>query len=211
MRRVYRNLRDCVFHNPLGISSLPPKFQRIANSYLPYKTGIEIECTSKRDDIYPLYISRAFRQVGCIDFSISDLEVRMQIPKGVEGMVTLYKSTLLLKENFGLNMLSGIHYHIDMNHHRERFIGPIREEYGMGLYKWGIVALKELESWNYNGSYNRKDVNFYSKHHAWVNYARNVGTIGNYTSEFRIGEMTFEYDILIKRIIHAQSLIKRSF
>lgn len=204
MKNAYKNLRDCVFHNPLAISSLHPKLIRIAGSYLPYSTGMEIECDVNNLPYSHIYtrINRRFLSVGCMSSDVGSGECRIRIPKGVAGMVALYKSTRILKEEFGLNPSSGIHYHIDMTDAPDFTSGSRR-------MIWERMVIKELEDWDYKGYYNRKMVSYESKAHVWLNYKRYMRDTNSFTSEFRIGEMTFEYDILIKRIIHAQSLIKR--
>lgn len=60
--------------------------------------------------------------------------------------------------------------------------------------------LQELDKWEYPGSYNPRGI---TCHRTWVRMRS-----GYKTFEFRIIEMTFDYEVLIKRVLHASLLSK---
>ena len=110
-------------------------------------------------------------------------------------MICLYEFSIQLKKYFGLNPESGIHYHTDLT-----------DIYDLDLVNNNLLSkvkeplLSELDSWEYKGSYNRRDVSF---SRCWVRFEKHKKTM-----EVRIGEMTFDYSLLIKRILHCQYLNK---
>lgn len=110
-------------------------------------------------------------------------EIRFRIPEGINGFICLYYISKKLKMYFGLNPLSGIHYHVGIKDY------PFRPELERDF------ILEELSSWNYVGSYNAKNIAGYKGN--WVRYPTHIKTV-----EYRIGEMTFDYDLLVKRIVH---------
>ncbi len=100
-----------IYSSPLAFSSLgDEKLRQVANSYLPFSTGIEIECSSLVN--FPEW--EKSRIEGLISEVHDSTEKRFRIPAGIEGMICLFKISEWLKENCGLNEKSGIHYHIDM-------------------------------------------------------------------------------------------------
>jgi hypothetical protein len=68
------------------------------------------------------------------------------------------------------------------------------------LRKINDKTLKKLECWNYTGIFNAKKVSFCKN---TVRFHKNLKTV-----EFRIGEMSFEYDVLVKRIIHCHKIVQ---
>ena len=61
--------------------------------------------------------------------------------------------------------------------------------------------LKALKSWNYKGSYNTWTI---SNYRTAIRIPTEHSTI-----EYRIGEMSFDYELIIKRIIHCQNITRR--
>lgn len=200
MLNAYKNLRECVHHNPLGLSLLPKKLQGIADKYLPYSTGIEIECSRKDgNDIDEDEYYKDFADINnrCIHTNPGYDEQRFRIPTGIEGMILLYDITEFLKKYYLLNEGSGIHYHISMDKVNYSSEG---ENILTLPTDW---ILKELDTWKYKGRYNRRAI-CVVKEHVWLNFRSSINT-----AEFRIGEMTFDYSLMMKRIIHCQSIITR--
>lgn len=194
MQQGYRSLRECVFHSPLGLSCLPSKTRQLASYYLPAETGIEIEVRESAS-----YEARpAIRQLHLVDSSSDSGEQRFCIRGGEEGMIELYKVCQILKKYYKLNKESGIHYHTSapwVSRHVGVYIEDRPNEFG-----W---VLDELSKWGYTGEYNKRNITCDTKGN-WVNMRPTLETV-----EYRIGEMSFDYDILIKRIIHCHSITKR--
>lgn len=100
-----------------------------------------------------------------------------------------------MKEYALLNKGSGIHYHTDLT-----------EIYDEKLVNRDLLnnvkpfLLEQLDTWDYKGTYNRRDVQF---QRCWVRFDTYKKTM-----EIRIGEMTFEYEKILKRILHCQYLAK---
>lgn len=202
MNRGYRNMRTAIYSCPHALKEMEIKLQKIASSYLRYSTGIEIEA-SQLDKNNRNKLEKELKKLNLISFQLSgcEEESRFRIPAGIQGMITLYHLSEILKRYYGLNLQSGIHYHIDLN----SFIQEKSRQFIIqNFLESEKEILKELDQWNYNGSYNSPKVKCFSKN-SWVN------VLGRHnTAEFRIGEMTFDYEILIKRIIHAQSIVTKT-
>lgn len=196
MQRGFRSLRDCVFHNPLGLSCLPSKTRQLANKYLPRETGVEIEIlTLPFDDAGSL--GAQILQIGLVELSASNQEFRFQLHSGEKGMIELYKVCQLLKKYFRLNLGSGIHYHTSSLLVPDGYYHDIARK--ASQYEW---VLKELDTWDYKGSFNARTIR--ASKDAWV-----AMRFDKKTFEYRIGEMTFDYEVMIRRIVHVHSLTKR--
>lgn len=161
------------------------------NQILPYSIGIEIECILK--DTFNL---ENFKNIpNIIEVSASFGEIRFRIPNGVRGLICLYNVCEQLVHNCELNLGSGNHYHVDMTDCLHlvdcKFIDTNNE--------W---IIKELESWSYKGVYNRKITSF--DDNVWMRYYTFHKTI-----EFRIGEMTFNYNLLMRRILSCISIARK--
>ncbi len=197
MDRGFRSLRDCVFHNPLGLSCLPSKTRQLANWYLPRDTGIEFEITFPEG---PHNVQRMILDMKLMDCNWGTTEQTFRIRAGEAGMIELYKITQLLKKYYQLNPGSGIHYHTDcpiINYDNQEDVrAALRVR---ASEPW----LKELDSWGYKGKYNSREIALASKGH-WINMRPDFHTV-----EYRIGEMTFDYTLLMKRIVHCHSLTRK--
>jgi hypothetical protein len=195
MKRGYSMVREAVRQCPLPLSSIDGKLRQYAESLLPYFTGIEIECShidkfSSRelDDVF-------LDEIPELLSSKTDVyEKRFKIPKGIQGFITLYNLSEALKKYCRLNVESGIHYHIDfMDTSFSAF-----QELKMAHFGTNSWILKALKSWNYTGEFNRWEV---SSTKTAVRFHPIYQTL-----EFRIGEMTFDYELLVKRILHCQNI-----
>ena len=113
-------------------------------------------------------------------------------------MIQLYKLSHILKKYFSLNPLSGIHYHTSSPLINTSNCSRVLEN-----KITGEIFLKELDSWGYNGIFNQRELRVMSKG-TWINLRWDYGTV-----EYRIGEMTFDYDLLIKRIVHCHSITRK--
>jgi hypothetical protein len=110
MLHGYKGMRSAIFSTPHLLLNYPDKLRSIAESYLPYDTGIEIECMLSKS--YNIENFKSITNIKAVD--IDREESRFRIPNGINGMVCLYDICTQLKRNHELNPLSGIHYHIDM-------------------------------------------------------------------------------------------------
>lgn len=164
------------------------------NMLLPYSTGFEIECWDGK-----AHQIQAFKSIPYLidcDTGKTQSEHRFRVPNGIRGIITLWQLSRQLNRNLELNPESGIHYHVDCTGSYKQVRDYILKDDVKG---W---VLKELSEWKYPGSYNTKGIGdgFY-----WVR--TNQDTFQ--TMEFRIGEMTFDYNLLLKRIFHCNSIIHR--
>lgn len=181
-------VREVVYNTPLVLLSFNTKDDiQKANNFLPYSTGFEIEC-----DKGELYNEINFTSIPNILTVNNDSgEQRYRIPNGIIGLICLYNISVQLKLNSKLTD-SGIHYHVDCS---DSNMSLIKEE----LEKNKTSLLNELSTWEYKGSYNKRDIGYKGN---WI-------AIRSQTLEFRIGEMTFDYQVLVKRIIHANDIVRR--
>lgn len=179
-------IENCIFQNPLALLSVSNQDSLMTiNSYMPFSVGFEIECNALEDVELNKSVIEEFRSIPFIMHAdINNYgEIRFRIPKGINGFICLYYISKKLKKYFGLNPLSGIHYHVGV------------EDYPFRAAENRNFILDELSSWGYVGTYNAKNVASYKGN--WVRYPTALKTV-----EYRIGEMTFDYEVLVKRIVH---------
>lgn len=189
-------LRGIVYNTPLVLTVIEDRSSiDYINSFLPYSIGIEFDTQVSED--YDLQNFIAIPDI--MEIRNDSLEQRYRIPNGIKGMVCLYNLLEQMKLNNIFDELGGIHFHVDMTRtYKYLTAHKLRdcEQY----------ILTELDKWKYPGTYNKRGINF---GHSYI------GTSGNWlrfqsgfkTAEFRICEMTFDYDVLIKRLIHGCEII----
>lgn len=201
MHKPFKSVRDMVRTCPLPLIDIADPMRSFANEFLPYETGIEIECDIPFNPNGPT--SRAMSidmyRTGVLHFEVEgNTEIKFRIPSGIKGMCNLYNALEVVKAYCKLNMKSGIHYHIDMrkciNWDNIRNVSSIESK---------LWILKALDRWGYKGTYNHKNV-AYGKTASWVNLRPTLRTM-----EFRVGEMSFDYQVIIKRIINCQNIVRR--
>ncbi len=191
MNKLEELLERAVLTAPLSLLSIKdPIALDYINNMLPFSTGFEIECRQK--DTYNINNFRNIPDIMAVN--VDSGEQRYRIPNGLRGIICLYNISQQLNLNSELNPLSGIHYHVDMT----KTFGSINNKFIEDNREW---ILKELESWEYDGNFNSKGIGY---GHYWVRLSQE-----HKTSEFRIGEMTFDYQLLIKRIVHCNSIVKK--
>lgn len=184
-------IKEAIYSNPLVLLSITDlALIDEINSYLPFTTGFEIECNRGL-----LYNTENFTNIPDIMFVQNDsCEQRYQIPRGLTGLVCLYNICEQLKLNSELNFGSGVHYHIDLTD----CFSKITDKHIKDNSDW---ILEELDTWNYQGDYNSRQC---SRARCWVKYSDEHRTM-----EIRVGEMSFDYELLVKRIIHANYIVKK--
>ncbi len=155
----------------------------------PKDAAIEIECPQQGD-----YRVEPFLTIGLVECLSTSREQRYRFPPGLDGAISLYKLCQLLPQYLYSNDWGGIHYHTDMRPvWNEAYTEAIRSE----NKRW---ILAELDTWNYDGGYNSREV---GKGTNWCKFN------DLQTMEIRMGEMTFDYSLILKRILHCQSIGKR--
>lgn len=185
-------IEDAIYKHPLSLKSI--KNQEILNiieEYLPYSTGFEIECNYGTN-----FNINNFKNIeNIIEVSCDSDEQRFRIPKGIKGLICLYEICKQLKLNSTLNLESGIHYHIDMTdtfYLLNKELVELNEEW----------ILEELDKWDYKGTYNIRKCRI--DYRCWLQFQTQFNT-----AEIRIGEMTFDYELICKRIIDGNRIIKQ--
>lgn len=179
----YYDFNSLLFQNPLVLNDI---WNEVADHYLPHDTGIEIECSTTKE-----WKKELFDEIpDLVSNDSTDGEQRFRIPSGLKGFRCLYNICELLKQTC-LYSHSGIHYHIDMRHTYKSIVNQAfmknTEDY----------IIKELESWDYKGTYNSKRLG------SWYRFQAGYETI-----ELRVGEMTFDYNTMCKRIVHGHYIVK---
>lgn len=202
---IEENIKFLIHNAPFKLDITDSIVQEIGLYYLPYSTGFEIECMVNVKDIN---IKQKFLDIpNIIEADVNNLyEQRFRIPNGIKGIVCLFHISNLLKEYAVLNPDSGIHYHIDFTD----VFDNIFLEKGINIYGDSNnfidnnkdYILSELDKWNYKGTYNRREV-LASVGSVWVRFQSMFKTM-----EIRIGEMTFDYSLLFKRIVHGNEIAK---
>jgi len=184
------NINDVIKICPIVLDKEDKDVQDLALFYLPYSTGFEIECECKED------VNKfEFQKLQLLHLDINSSEQRFRIQNGIEGLCQLYNIAKLLPTSMYFNDESGIHYHIDCT--------DIYDKLNKDLIKdMSEYILNELDTWEYKGTYNSRKCEFSEDR----NYTRFKSLTK--TMEFRIGEMTFDYEVLFKRITHCNSIVR---
>lgn len=186
-------LKEAIFQFPSTLKGINnPLATDLINYYLPYSTGFEVECNSLDTfNINDFNKIDNIMEVEC-DFN----EKRFRIPNGLNGLICLYDICDALIDNCSLNMGSGIHYHIDMTDVWDK---GVNKEF---VDKVNDYIIGQLTKWE-----TAKVIDNYAKcrynDRAWVNFQPDFKTC-----EIRIGEMTFSYQEILKRIIDANRIVR---
>lgn len=192
LKEEEESINDIISKVPIALNCNRPEVIRAGEYFLPYSTGFEIEC-----DKLPEYNKEAFTSIpNILEVRGGDYkndEQRFRIPNGIKGLNCLYNISQQLKLNSALNLGSGIHYHIDCTDIFDKITDEDIKEYK-------DIILARLDQWDYRGTYNDRNV---ARHRCWVRVHSSYKTF-----EFRIGEMTFEYDLLFKRIVDANDIVR---
>lgn len=202
MKDLSKTIQDCINYNPVALLKINSKALRDKiEDVLPYSTGFEIECSPKYNYQEQLYSKLEYVKVmesieNIVHVNCDSSEQRFRIPKGINGLICLQEISKNLIKYCELNPLSGIHYHIDFTDCYDDLNSKFISENSSWM-------LEELDSWNYKGTYNRRNCQFDTSHH-WIRFQSSFKTM-----EIRIGEMTFDYQLLLKRILHANEIARK--
>lgn len=166
--------------------------EEIALKYLPYSLGIEVEC-----DNSPTFNIEEFKSIpDLIALDIDPSEKRFRIPSGLKGLLCIYTVCEKLKTNCLLTE-SGIHVHCDfsdiMDGGEISYYNFIKDHSEI-LNENREFILQELDKWEYKNTYNKRGI---GGGHEWIRLQPSFQTF-----EFRIIEMTFDYEVLIRRLFH---------
>ena len=173
---------------PLALDVEDKIVQKLALFYFPYSVGFEIETMTEN--------IRIFDEIPyLIENKSSISELRFRIPNGIKGIQCLFNISIYLKKYAELNPQSGIHYHIDCTDVYNLFSTDFINDYSEYI-------LTELDKWEYKGTYNPRKCVFSSSRN-WVRFKDTLKTM-----EIRIGEMTFDYELLFERIRHSSEIVK---
>ena len=163
-----------------------------------YHTGIDIVGVEKKDMSREVILSlldkhnNIFKAIPDImDVSNDSCEQRYRIPNGIRGIICLYYICFQLKSNSLLNPLSSIHYHVDCTDCWGSIESLIQNNTNYQDY-----ILSELDTWLEGDKADNRQIGDWFK----LN--------GLKTIEFRLGEMTFDYDRILKRVIHCNRIVK---
>lgn len=173
---------------PLALDVEDKIVQKLALFYFPYSVGFEIETITS--DI------RIFDEIPYLmENKSSTNELRFRIPNGIKGIQCLFNISIYLKKYAELNLDSGIHYHIDCTDVYDLFTSDYINGYSEYI-------LTELDKWKYKGTYNPR-LCVFSGSRNWVRFKDTLKTM-----EIRIGEMTFDYELLFERIRHCNEIVR---
>lgn len=193
-RREVSLIEKALYSYPLALEKLNnPLIEKLMDYYLPYSVGFEIECNNIEDSFKIDNFENIpnILHVNC-DFS----EKRFRIDKGLKGIITLYNICLELPKNCSLNEDSGIHYHIDMTDVWEN----VNSEF---VNKNNNFIIKELIKWETAKDINSYNAKCFYNNRGWVNFQPEFKTC-----EIRIGEMTFDYSLILKRMIDGCRIVR---
>lgn len=191
-------IQDSIFENPIPLLNIKnSKLIAKINNYLPYSSAFEVECMQKRS--FDIESFKSISDIMAVDCDRD--EQRFRVPAGLKGLVCLYNIAEQLVLNSELNPESGIHYHVDCTDIWDYITGEIIESNA----EW---ILKELDRWSPEYTTTSRGIST-SKQGCNIPYGGWLRFNGLKTMEFRVGEMTFDYSILAKRMIHCNDIRRR--
>lgn len=181
-------IEEALNTNPLSLLLIKDKkVINQLNNLIPYSSAFEIECMKSEE-----YNEDSFLSIPDImDVNNDGSEQRYRIPNGIKGIICLYNISYQLKLNSLLNPLSSIHYHVDCTDcHKEIYLLAYKDE--------NInYVLSELDTWLEGETATSRNIG------SWFRY-NSIQTM-----EFRLGEMTFDYRLMLKRLIHCNAIVKK--
>jgi hypothetical protein len=187
------NIEEAIYRFPLSLNSIKNEILiNQINQFLPYSTGIEIECRQSSH----FKLSKFENIPDIMDVQCDSGEQRFRIPNGIKGMICLFNICKQLKLNSELNPLSGIHYHIDMTD----VFHLLTKELVDKNKEWILI---ELDKWeDAKNTFQKRDCRINDR--CYVNFQSQFKT-----AEIRIGTQSFDYAFIIKRIIEANQMIRK--
>lgn len=214
MYRPYKMVKGLVMTNPLPLMSedrlgyskgITDNLVRYINSIFTRDIGIEIEAILKSNyTIVDFHEAWNNANLVCSEDSDAD-EIRIRLnfyDNSISRcLIDLYLGLEIIKEYYKLNILSGIHYHVDCP---TIFLTP-NIAYDSNIvsnqHEW---VFKALSSWNYNEAKGGNARYISILKWSQVRIHRVYKTL-----EYRIGEMTFDYSVILKRIVHITNITNK--
>ena len=180
----FKKVEDLIYNYPLPLLNITNlKILEAIEDYLPYSCGMEFECFQKDN-----YNVSNFKNIpNIMEVIVDTSEQRYRIPKGLKGVICLYEICKEMKNNSALDLRSSNHYHFDFTDIENKDILCTNEN------KEFIIS--ELINW-------KTALNLFHKD-SWIKFFNSLGTL-----EIRIGEPTFDYNIIIKRLIQGCKISK---
>jgi hypothetical protein len=192
----YNWARDMAASYPLVLLRIP-KFEKVINRMFPYNFAMEIETHQNLTETdFLLELNKLGGYPSFVQLDFDYMEQRFSF-RGtpIINLINLYLVCEILTKHYQLNMQSGIHYHIAYDDRPLKGVGILNKN-----QKLIDKVLKRLDSWGYEGKYNERGVNLLFKG-KWLCRRSSFKTF-----EFRIGEMTFDYQLIFKRIKECQQI-----
>lgn len=192
MHKPFKQTRDAVYKCPLFLPK-DGRFKALADQMLTRSIGIEFEAETK-NNFSEKVESLAQKIPNIMDIDIDSLEQRFRIPPGIKGMICLWEICELMKE-YCIPTDSGIHYHVDCPEF------DLFKRISLDCNPITRWMLDSIKCWNYKGRNNKWEIS-YGK--TAIRLHSDYRTI-----EYRIGEMSFDYELIIKRILHANNITNK--
>jgi len=191
-------------------------YDKVINSLLPFKIGIEVECLESlttqmikagklKKDSHSRDLFEDFKKIlHCSDYSddynsdgSEDICEQRMCFKGHKEIIALRRFTALLTKYCILDSKGGIHYHIDFPEFKNNKALCISAKPIVTKYLDKINTI-----FNYRGHFNHKEVRMNTKC-SWVNLRTDTNTI-----EVRIASLKFDYKQIVSEIICLSEIIQ---
>ncbi len=177
-------IEEAIYKFPLSLNALDnTNLEMIVNDYLPYSMGMEFECYANK------FNEDKFKKIPDImDVDGCSSEIRFRIPNGIKGLVCLWHILIEVKKQVKIDLGSSNHYHTDFTD----VWSKMSQDFKKAEIKW---VLEELKTWGTAVNYDMIN--------SWYRW----NTLS--TLEIRIGEPSFDYDVIVKRLIQCCDISKR--
>ncbi len=179
----FNKVEEAILKCPLPLLAIKnQKIIEAINKYFPYSHGMEFECAKK-----PSYNLKDFENIpNIMAVDVDDSEQRYRISSGLNGLICLWEVCKNLNNNSIVELESSNHYHTDMTDVWDKITNDFEKSYN-------DYIIKELVEWKTAFNLERTS--------NWYNF--------NYwkTLEVRIGEPTFQYSVIVKRLIQCGKIV----
>jgi hypothetical protein len=236
MQKGYKVMRDVLYNNPSLLPFLPEKQKNIIeNVFVPYDWAIEIETSYKHSSGY-YNLKESFKDIdGVMDIRVGDDETAIRFEKGIKGLLALEKVVVILKNNYYFNTGSGIHYNVNLKQYKNRYDlnkiikSNVLSEIYQSLKSWkyegtynkfGIVGINDRQgkydavNKELDDCYSFAQIAFRDGSLVDMKFVNNTVKIGKAFHlpprfEVRIGEMSFDYSLIVKRVLSSQAYVRK--
>lgn len=186
-----KEIEDAIYKYPLSLLNIKDEnILKVIDNYLPYSHGMEFECMQKNT-----YKQQYFDSIpNILAVNVDTSEQRFRIPNGLKGMICLYHICERMREYSIVDLDSSNHYHTDMTDVEDFTHNYDNIQFRKDNESWIIDELRLWKSYRTDNSAHLG---------AWFKY-NDLGTL-----EIRIGEPTFDYEIIIKRLIQCGKIVTK--